>query len=91
MKKINGILEVLNSYNPVWVSKTIKEDFDFICQFDRIILSPSTFSWWSGVLSNSKEVYSYKHWKNKLYLKIGRKDKLKNLGETNYDGWIIWE
>ena len=91
LKKINGILEVFNSYNPIWISKTEKEDFDFICQFDRIILSPSTFSWWAGVLSKSKEIYFYKSWKNKIYISINRKDKCRNLGETNYSGCIQYE
>lgn len=91
LDKINNILELFNSYRPVWVFKTAKEDFDFMCSFEKIILSASTFSWWAGVLGAGKEIYVYKPWKNKLYLKIGRKDKCKNLGETDYEGWMQYE
>ena len=90
--KINSILDVLNFYNPIWISKNIADDFDFITKFDKIICSPSTFSWWSGVFSNSNNIYMYKHWKNKFYTSLNKKShKCKNLGETNYQGWLEWD
>lgn len=91
LNKINKILDVINFYNPEWISGNVNDDFNFICKFDKIILSPSSFSWWAGVLSNGKEIYTYKTWKNKGYLKINYKSKCKNLGETDYEGWESWE
>lgn len=91
LDKINGILSVLNKYDPVWVSGSVNEDFKFMCKFDKIVLSPSTFSWWAGVLGCGKEIYAYKTWKNKGYIKINYRSKCKNLGETNYNGWHSWE
>lgn len=32
-------------------------DFSFIMSFNRIVLSPSTFSWWASFLSDASEVY----------------------------------
>lgn len=89
--KINNLLNVLNHYEPIWVSNNISDDFNFITTFDKIICSPSTFSWWAAVFSNSKNIYMYKHWKNKFYVSVGKQSKCKNLGVTNYDGWSSWE
>lgn len=90
LNKINEIIKLFNSFNPIWVSDTLEKDFDFMCRFDKIILAPSTFSWWAGVLSKSKEIYVYKNWKNLGYIKVNGLHKCKNLGETNYEGWKQW-
>lgn len=45
-----------NSFNPVIVSNTLIEDFNFLRKFKKIILSNSTFSWWAAFLGCSQEV-----------------------------------
>ena len=88
--KINGIFEVFNKYNPIWINTSQEEDFKFLCKFEKIVIAPSTFSWWAAVLSNPKIVYSYKPWKNVSYVLFDKEDKKRNLGKCNYENWHHW-
>ena len=54
------------------------QDFNFIRQFNKILFSNSTFSWWAAVLSNAKEVYFNNEWQPNHY------NGMIKLGETNY-------
>jgi hypothetical protein len=40
------------------ISKLNFDEFLFICSFNKIIVSSSTFSWWAGYLSDATEIYA---------------------------------
>jgi hypothetical protein len=48
-------------YNPILVSGTPFEDFNFIRTFNKIITSVSTFSYWSAFLSDADKIYTFKN------------------------------
>jgi hypothetical protein len=48
-----------NSYNPIIISGTPKEDFDFIRSFNKIVTSVSTYSYWAAYLSNAEKIYTF--------------------------------
>lgn len=48
-------------YDPIIVTKTPKEDFEFIMSFDNIISSNSTFSYWASFFSNATKIYTFKN------------------------------
>ena len=81
LENINSIIKVLLEYNANWISGTISDDFNFIRKFNKIIMSPSTFSWWSCFLSDAKEVYTPKNWK-------WYKKNNKNLPLVDLEGWL---
>ena len=45
-------------YNPIRFSGSPIDHFAFMQQFDRIILSNSTFAWWSAFLSNASHIHA---------------------------------
>lgn len=47
-------------YNPIIVSKTPEEDFNFIRSFNKIVTSISTFSYWAAFLSDADKIYTFK-------------------------------
>jgi hypothetical protein len=55
-------LSFLKQFNPVIVSQSPKEDFEFLMSFDRIVCSNSTFAWWAAFLSDASKVYLFKKW-----------------------------
>ena len=57
-------LDFLNDYHNVVIRKnnTEKDDFWYMNSFDRIIISNSTFSWWSAFLSNASKIYTPSCW-----------------------------
>ncbi len=55
-------LSYFYKYNPLVQSGGIKEDFEFIASFDKIICSNSTFCWWAAFLSNASKIYTFKKW-----------------------------
>jgi len=52
------IREALANYGPTFFTGGPIEQFIFIQQFRRIVLSNSTFSWWAGLLSDATEIYA---------------------------------
>jgi hypothetical protein len=52
-------LQYFNKYQPIIISGTIKEDFNFIRSFSKIIISNSTFCYWAAFLSDSVEIYCF--------------------------------
>lgn len=52
----------LNNHSVKLQSGTIKEDFEFIASFSKIICSNSTFCWWAAFLGNPEKVYTFKKW-----------------------------
>jgi hypothetical protein len=49
-------------YAPIFSRGSIKRDFWFLTEFDRIIMGNSTFSWWAAFLSNATKIYTPKCW-----------------------------
>jgi hypothetical protein len=49
-------------YNPVVVSGSMKDDWDFIRSFDTILCSNSTYCWWATFFSSAKRVFTFKRW-----------------------------
>ena len=81
LNNLNSVIKVLNDKNAIWKSDTIYNDFNFIRSFNKIIINVSTFSWWSAILSDAKEIYASKNWK---FLKG---DRNKNLPFVELDNW----
>lgn len=78
----NSFIRVLNNYNPIWVSGSIKEDFNYLRKFRKILFPRSTLSWWAAATGVANEVYVYGPWMpNKPHLLLGK---------TNYRGWQPW-
>ena len=90
LNKINKIFNVFNNFKPIWINKNMHDDFHTLCKFNRIIIAPSTFSWWAAILSDPKIVYCYRPWKNVQYELLLQNEKKRNLGKTNYTNWIHW-
>ncbi len=53
-------LNTFMSANMSWdeICKINLDDFAFICSFNKIIISQSTYSWWAAFLSNAQEIYA---------------------------------
>jgi len=56
---LHPFLRFFKQYKPIVChsSTSFLEDFVFLTQFNKIILSPSTFGWWAAFLSKAKEIY----------------------------------
>lgn len=54
--------EFKSRYGAVVVHGDAASDFHFCREFDTIICSNSTFSWWSAFFSNASKVYTFKRW-----------------------------
>lgn len=54
--------ETFSKYNPVFTRGSLRTDFRFITEFDKIIIGNSTFSWWAAFLSNATRIYTPKCW-----------------------------
>jgi hypothetical protein len=53
-------MSYFEKYNPIIVTQTPYEDFEFIRKFNKIITSTSTFSYWSAFLSDAEKIYTFK-------------------------------
>lgn len=81
----NSLYFELSKLNPiVRIGYSIKEDFDYIRSFDKILFQHGTLAWWAATLSNASEVGVYGPWRPV------KGDKNKNLGETDFPGWFKW-
>ncbi len=80
----NSFIDLFNKYDVEWFSGSIREDFNYMRKFKKILFPRSTFSWWAAVTGVSDEVYVYGPW-------APHKTKSKgSLGDTNYKGWKSW-
>lgn len=66
------ILQRLQIYNPIIVSKTPVEDFLFIRNFNNILCGNSSFSWFASFFSEAKKIYTFSLWLNDKNKKIIR-------------------
>ncbi len=53
-------LNYFKKFNPIFVSNSSKDDFEFIRKFNKIINSTSTFSYWSSFFSDAEYIYTFK-------------------------------
>ncbi|MEQ9426813.1 MAG: alpha-1,2-fucosyltransferase [Cyclobacteriaceae bacterium] len=54
----NNVKTHFKKFKPTYVLGDPVKDFRFMKGFNRIIQSQSTFSWWSGFLSDAEEIHS---------------------------------
>jgi hypothetical protein len=81
-------LRYFKQFDPVIISGSKKDDFDFIRSFDRIVCSNSTFAWWAAFLSDASKIWTFKPWMNKKCVSVW--PKLPNMeGATMVDGSFI--
>ena len=81
----NSFVSGLESYNPVIVSNSISEDFEYIRTFDNILLQHGTMSWWAAALSEATQVGVYGPWRP------WKGPSNKNLGQYGRQGWFSWQ
>lgn len=74
------VLEFVKKYNAVIHHGDLWDDFKFILNFNKIILSESTFCWWAAYLSDAQEIYfplsKWGRWgthQNQIHLKVDEK------------------
>ena len=80
----NSFIDLFKKYDTMWFSNSIKEDFNYLRKFKKILFPRSTFSWWAAASGVAEEVYVYGPW-------APHKAKTDGwLGETNYKGWKSW-
>jgi hypothetical protein len=54
-------MSYFDKYDPIIISKSSKEDFEFIRSFNKIVTSTSTFSYWAAFLSDAEKIYTLKN------------------------------
>lgn len=81
----NKYIDMFNRYNCIWIHhENFLDDFNYLRKFDKILIGPSTFSWWATFLSQANNKYVYKYWRK------GKGDRNKNLGLTiNWNQWPL--
>ena len=50
-------IDFVKKYNGIMRHKSQLDDFKFIMNFNKIVLSQSTYCWWAAWLSDAKEIY----------------------------------
>jgi hypothetical protein len=84
LKYTNSFIDLFKKYDTIWTSSLLKDDFNYLRKFRKILFPRSTFSWWAAVTGVANEVYVYGPW-------APHKSKTDGwLGETNYEGWKSW-
>jgi len=48
--------KIIEKYNAIPINENAIETYKLIKKFNKIVLSPSTFSWWAAWLSDAKEI-----------------------------------
>jgi len=51
------IKDFIKRHNAILRHKSELDDFKFLMNFNKIVLSQSTYCWWAAWLSNAKEIY----------------------------------
>jgi len=94
---INSLIDGLSEFSPIvhcnnkpviknsgGLRSGHMKDFNFIRDFDKVMIFNSTFSWWAAFLSEAKHVGTWGPWKP------NKGSRNKNLGKTDYEGWFSW-
>ena len=84
LKYTNSFIDLFGRYDTIWSSNSIKDDFNYLRKFRKILFPRSTFSWWAASTGVANEVYVYGPWAPHKARTDGW------LGETNYKGWKSW-
>jgi hypothetical protein len=58
----DSYLRYFSKYSPKVVFSSVKDDWNFIRRFDRIICSNSTFCWWAAFFSLATKIFTFKRW-----------------------------
>jgi len=81
----NSLFDAFNELDPiVRIGHPVKDDFNFMRSFDKIMLQHGTLSWWAAALSHASKVGVFGPWRP-----IGG-EKNRNLGQTDFEGWFQW-
>ncbi len=81
----NSLHSAFEKFNPVVrAGKNIKDDFNYIRSFDKILFQHGTLAWWAATLSHASKVGVFEPWRPI------KKENNRNLGQTNFDGWFGW-
>ena len=85
VEHFNSLVNGLNKLNPiVRCSMDLKEDFNFMRSFDKILFQHGTLAWWAATLSYASRVGVFGPWRPI------KGDRNKNLGKTDFEGWFRW-
>lgn len=55
-------MDNFKEFNPIFISNSPKEDFQFIMNSDIIVAGNSSFSWWASWLSDASKIFTFKPW-----------------------------
>jgi hypothetical protein len=81
----NSLVETFNEFDPiVRIGHSVKDDFNFMRSFDKILLQHGTLSWWAAALSHASKVGIFGPWRP-----INGENN-RNLGQTDFEGWFRW-
>ena len=85
-KYLNGVVDALLQFEPVFESSSISSDFNKIRTFDNILLEHGTMSWWAAFISSASKVGVRKNWRP------WKGSGNKNLSKVDVKGsdWFEW-
>lgn len=77
----NSLYDAFSKFDPiVRIGNSVKDDFNYMRSFDKIMFQHGTLSWWAAALSKASKVGFFAPWRcNK-----------RNMGQTDFDGWFGW-
>jgi hypothetical protein len=80
-----SVKSYLAKYEPIYLDGTIDEHFRSFLNFNKIILSNSTFAWWAGFLSEATQLYAARSTDNLIYAFTGWADVDLHMQEPRYN------
>jgi len=81
----NSLVEGLSRFELVlYHNQPPKIHFETMRSFDQILLQHNTLAWWAAALSHASKVGVFGSWRPI------KKEKNKNLGQVNFQGWFQW-
>jgi hypothetical protein len=81
----NSIVKGLEKYKPIFIKRSISDDFNFIRGSKNILFEHGTMSWWAAFLSEAEKVGVYGPWR------AWKGKKNKNLSQIPLKTWFRWE
>lgn len=82
---LNGVVDALLQFDPVFEPASISKDFDKMRSFDNIMFEHGTMSWWAAFLSDASRVGVYGPWR------AWKGPNNKNLSSAPLRGWFKWK